>query len=238
MSDGPVRRFGFESRCIHNVKKPKANLPADMETLFKRIADREYRYALMDFLFLKYHLTPRDVPALEGRLLGDPWSPARALSLADTVMSLVSPEGVPAASRTAAAIVLYEPTGVAQELASWDDIYLFHWDHSTNPSPGLPGHISIYSLVLRLGMSAGRGAWRRASFRMDFHEDDWVYVTLQFSGRVTPYTSWPPARLMRFLSGVKHPKDHLTTMRYRCDGESGVAGLVGHIQRQSKEFLP
>jgi hypothetical protein len=207
---------------------------------FTRIPDSDQRIALMDFIPFRHHLSSpslREILPQYGDLLAEAWSPGMTLILAQAVLSRISSEGVPNQERGTHATVLYEPSGVAKEIDSWDDICIFQWRPETNPRPSIPDHVSIYSLTLRLNMSAGNGGWRRAIMRMDFHEDDWVYVKLEFSEKSTPQTDWPLARLIRFFSRAAHPMNKYNKTHYRCDGVRGLTLLVEHVQRQSR-FLP
>jgi hypothetical protein len=239
-----------------------------MDTPFTRIAERESRLALIDFLVKdrRYFPLPKpsDIPAVGGKLIGEAWTPERTFRLADAVLSRISSEGVPGMFRGGRvcfdAAMLIEPTGEAEELLSWDDITIFTWRPELDPRPVIPNHASVYSMVLNLRMSATDPdaghqtecllyAWRSATLRFDFHEDDWVYVKFRYGLKLGPHKLSIINRIWRHITKkgkfsettvqrYVNPKGKCMELFYKCDGDWGVHRLIDHLQRQSKEILP
>jgi len=229
-----------------------------MDTPFTRIAERESRLALIDFVgargrrhFALPH--PRDIPAVGGKLIGEAWTPERTFRLADAVLSRISSEGVPGMFRGGRvcfeAAMLIEPTGEAEELLSWNDLAVFTWRPELDPRPVVPHHISVYSMVLHLRMSAGPSAWRSASLRLDFHEDDWVYVKFLYGLKLGPHKLSIISRIWRHITKkgrfsettvqrYVNPKVRCPEQFYKCDGDWGVHRLVDYLQYKSREILP
>lgn len=208
-----------------------------MERLFKRIAKCEHTRSMSDIHGL--HLLGNDLTdlaerpayrAFRDRMPGDAWSTARALRLVGLILSLTGVRGKPTF-----ASALVDPTGEASGLRHLPHLRMIRWWPSSNPTPSsMSGPASVYSLLVSTSLPAGGGAWMKVLLRADFDEDDWVYVHYSYSGRMTRFTSWPLARLRRFVFGLDHPEDHWMDRHYRCDGERGVCQLLEYLRLSAK----